>query len=355
MAKGLVFLYSTSSQRKRLQWIDIAKGIGIILVVIGHCNPPAEIEKIIFSFHMPLFFFVSGYVYRQSDAGTSHFLARTKKDFVRLILPYVATVCLVAIFWLLIRAQGKPGAYDSLSALFKSALYGSGSNHNGIRLIGEIWFLLALFWARRIMDAVFLCENRLFRLFLVIGIAGAGIALAAAGLWIPANVDIAFVAVGFMYAGWLLQKKPGLFDNPAFLCLMLLIGAASLFSSGLRMSSRRYYDMWFIVLPGAVALSILVCKASMLLEMVKGVRSFLAFVGRHSLLFMCVHSLDWRMPFPRFGQSFVSAYRGAGWLWILSSSHRFLFDLLITLLVLGGLKLFRLIRGKNRKNAAESL
>ena len=345
-------MYSISGQKKRLQWIDIAKGIGIILVVIGHCNPPARIEKFIFSFHMPLFFFVSGYVYRQGGTGAARYLARTKRDLLRLILPYVVTVCLVAVFWLLIRAQGKTGAYDSLPALLKSALYGSGSNHNGIRLIGEIWFLLALFWARRMMDAVFCCKRELCRFLLVMGIVGAGIALAAAGLWIPADVDIALVAVGFMYAGWMLQKKPGLFDNPAFLCLMLLIGAASLFLPGLRMSSRRYSGMWFLVLPAAVALSILACKVSMLLGKVKGIRSFLSFVGRHSLLFMCVHSLDWRMPFPRFGQSLVSAYRGADWYWILSSLHRFLFDLLITLMVLGGLRLFRFLCGKARKETA---
>ena len=50
---------------KRINWIDQAKGIGILLVVIGHMNIPQDLSKIIFSFHMPLFFFISGYLYNE--------------------------------------------------------------------------------------------------------------------------------------------------------------------------------------------------------------------------------------------------------------------------------------------------
>lgn len=44
----------------RENWVDIAKGIGIILVVMGHANCPEIPHGIIYSFHMPLFFFLSG-------------------------------------------------------------------------------------------------------------------------------------------------------------------------------------------------------------------------------------------------------------------------------------------------------
>lgn len=41
-------------------WIDIAKGIGIILVVIGHTIGSQRVNDIIYTFHMPLFF-ILGY------------------------------------------------------------------------------------------------------------------------------------------------------------------------------------------------------------------------------------------------------------------------------------------------------
>ncbi len=54
------------SESKRLDFIDIAKGIGIILVVTGHLLPVAAgLHVLIYSFHMPLFFFLSGFFLRQ--------------------------------------------------------------------------------------------------------------------------------------------------------------------------------------------------------------------------------------------------------------------------------------------------
>lgn len=48
--------------KERLAWIDISKGIAIILMVIGHSSLPEPINRFIWTFHMPLFFIASGYV-----------------------------------------------------------------------------------------------------------------------------------------------------------------------------------------------------------------------------------------------------------------------------------------------------
>ena len=46
---------------KRLKWLDIAKGLGIILMVLGHTSIPKFASDFIWSFHMPLFFIASGF------------------------------------------------------------------------------------------------------------------------------------------------------------------------------------------------------------------------------------------------------------------------------------------------------
>ncbi len=46
--------------KKRLDYMDIAKGFGIICVIVGHMGYRA-LDRVIFSFHMPLFFLISGY------------------------------------------------------------------------------------------------------------------------------------------------------------------------------------------------------------------------------------------------------------------------------------------------------
>lgn len=48
---------------QKKNYIDIAKGIGIILVILGHSGVNSEIKDFIYGFHMPLFFVISGYLY----------------------------------------------------------------------------------------------------------------------------------------------------------------------------------------------------------------------------------------------------------------------------------------------------
>ena len=47
----------TGMEKKRLEYIDIARGIGIVLVVLGHCLSQLDgsLRTFIYSFHMPLF------------------------------------------------------------------------------------------------------------------------------------------------------------------------------------------------------------------------------------------------------------------------------------------------------------
>ena len=59
--------------KKYYTWINIARGIGMILVVLGHAADDTWIRSennnyiakfvidFIYSFHMPLFFFISGF------------------------------------------------------------------------------------------------------------------------------------------------------------------------------------------------------------------------------------------------------------------------------------------------------
>ena len=69
---------------QRLEFIDIAKGIGIILVVIGHSIGWLVPYHWIYSFHMPFFFFISGFLFTIQG---KNFLTFTKKRIRSLLLP----------------------------------------------------------------------------------------------------------------------------------------------------------------------------------------------------------------------------------------------------------------------------
>lgn len=50
---------------QRYEYIDIAKGIGILLVVWAHILLVGVSHRVIYAFHMPLFFMISGMLFRR--------------------------------------------------------------------------------------------------------------------------------------------------------------------------------------------------------------------------------------------------------------------------------------------------
>lgn len=79
-----------NSGRQRDLRLDILKGIGIILMVMGHANAPGR--SFIYLFHMAVFFIASGWLYREdaakSGAGIWRFVWRR---ILSLYVPYVLT------------------------------------------------------------------------------------------------------------------------------------------------------------------------------------------------------------------------------------------------------------------------
>jgi fucose 4-O-acetylase-like acetyltransferase len=121
---------------KRIEYLDIAKGIGILLVVLGH-NDFAAISpffhQVIYSFHIPLFFFLSGYFINTSRSFPDYF----GKRFHAVLKPYLFTILL--IYFASVSFE-KMGFQTAIGRTLK-ALYGS------INYIdwAQLWFLPNLF------------------------------------------------------------------------------------------------------------------------------------------------------------------------------------------------------------------
>lgn len=125
----------------RLSVFDILKGIGILLVIICHTFMK-EIGPYITAFHMPLFFIVAGYFYKQNS-----FIVHLRKDFRRLVIPYLF-ICIATMFI----ASVQESRTNHAVSIVTDVLYGCGT---------PAWFLLGLFGSRAIFNRVLcLCPNR---------------------------------------------------------------------------------------------------------------------------------------------------------------------------------------------------
>lgn len=58
------------TESNRIEEVDISKGIGMVLVITGHLCVSASLRNFIYSFHMPLFFILSGIVYNIARTRT---------------------------------------------------------------------------------------------------------------------------------------------------------------------------------------------------------------------------------------------------------------------------------------------
>lgn len=88
---NLSYLNSMSS---RVLWLDIAKGITIILMVIGHTSIPMSLSNFIWSFHMPLFFIASGWMTDWQKYSVGNFVIKKTPS---ILLPFAIYSIVVLI------------------------------------------------------------------------------------------------------------------------------------------------------------------------------------------------------------------------------------------------------------------
>jgi fucose 4-O-acetylase-like acetyltransferase len=143
MATAIPRVLQSQPAQSRLLWIDVAKGIGICLVVFGHATnglvtagvlhweaPLKHVFYFIYTFHMPLFFFISGITVRRSlQKGTLEFITGKARH---ILYPYFV--------WSVIQGLSQLTLSDQLNTP-----YGTGALY-GIFLhpIGHFWFLYIL-------------------------------------------------------------------------------------------------------------------------------------------------------------------------------------------------------------------
>lgn len=124
---------------KRIDFIDVFKGIGIFFVILGHMPIKPELFSYVFSFQLSIFFFVGGFLYRDAHYINSFWDYLIKK-FKSIIIPYIIlSVISIAIYILYNNYSGMK--YDVLDILETILL----SKRNEIYINVPLWFLTSFF------------------------------------------------------------------------------------------------------------------------------------------------------------------------------------------------------------------
>ncbi len=202
--------------RPSRDYFDILKGIGAFCIVFGHIDIPTQ--NFFYLFHVPLFFFISGFLYDEEKYGDrpyDNFCSRMK-SWGKYILMYIPFVLFHNIFCYLQMLRVGEEYYDWHRMLeeIASVILGDGDE----LLAGPLWFVPVLVLSSSYLGLVvylsrLLTKHRGSNLLkfafqiLILGISSIlGFYLVANRISLPSHMQISFAVLPYLYVGYLLRN-----------------------------------------------------------------------------------------------------------------------------------------------------
>lgn len=279
---------------ERVAWLDVLKGLGIMTVVWGHSG--SKNAFYMFWFHMPLFFFISGYLYRLNPQQTG--IAYVKRKVNHLLVPYIYYLILLAFMMFSLSLWKGQSAAQFWSLNWKGFVWG-GSLLEGV--YATFWFTTCLFFVQIVYDLI--CRkvpSAFYRGLFVL-------ACFLIAYWesrylvesfVPWNIDVGLYALMFYALGHYF-KQTRVFEKPKArnllfgLSVIILLGFIYLYSQqildyGLDMKHRQYYYFGSNLIVPLVITFILV-RLSMFLSKWTAINNALTFIGRAAMVIMYLH------------------------------------------------------------------
>ncbi|WP_160723083.1 acyltransferase family protein [Bacillus sp. USDA818B3_A] len=278
--------------RKRLDWLDIGKGLGMLLVMLGHADIPALLKTYIYTFHMPLFFFLSGYLYNKDKfPNLKVFLIRRTKS---LILPYLSFSLIAYLWFLLLNHLGLVSYENNLFTPLIGSLIAIRKSIWTVHT-GALWFVACLFCT----ELLFYFIAKMGRTKLTIGIlllvssAAGCIYNKTVGQPLPWNLDVALISVGFYGGGYLYKeynKRFEIFNHLKTFVLLfivnILIGYLNYALTGERVdfynSSLGNIGLFYLSAFSGIGAFVILIK-----HLKKN--RFLQYIGKNSFIYLAFH------------------------------------------------------------------
>lgn len=135
-------IYSNTSKddKKRIEWVDILRGISMILIVYWHiiiqCDKLSGLTKYMATFHIPIFFMISGFVFKIKE--DKKYKSYIWEKFKRLMVPYFVFAFLFLIPFYIFEKE--INICKSIFGIF----YGNG-NDGLLKQNSPLWFLPCIF------------------------------------------------------------------------------------------------------------------------------------------------------------------------------------------------------------------
>lgn len=269
-------------KKERIVLIDLLKGFGILLMVVGHVAFSENLNHYIYTFHMPLFFLVSGFV---SKPVSSSFGGYVKKLARQLLIPF-------GFFGL------------SFGMLFYVAVGSTTLGHLAMNFLapnvvpfdwcGAVWFLMSLFVVKVLFGALqkWLPRAGFHTVSILIGAAGMAVSLLEIKL--PLTLDTSLVAylihwIGYTSREWIGRNREKIHGcRYGILVVCLLLTPLVFLNAPVNMRENRYgnFLLFFVNMLSTLSLWAVVLHELSGLHWFRGVQKGLQFLCDHSISYM---------------------------------------------------------------------
>ncbi|MEG1255518.1 acyltransferase family protein [Clostridium sp.] len=274
--------------KKRIEWIDILKGIGIILVVIGHANfkfagstGTMFIQKYIYSFHMPLFFFLSGYL----------FVKEKHPNFKKFIKTKIKTLLIPYFFFSILSVLVK---FNGFKTIIVQILYLG----NKVVWNEPLWFLVCLFVVEIIFYFISQVKSKAKTLFilLIFGIVGYSLYFIKDYVVLPWSIGVSFTAIVFYGFGNLIRGTDiGSKITSPNRRILIICFATNLVIGGILNSIASMYEttygkifyFYIAAFTGVIAY----IQIAQYIKKNNKITKVLEYFGKNSIVVLCTHYL----------------------------------------------------------------
>lgn len=292
---------------QRIASVDIARGIAIISVIFAHTFSSVErigIREFIYSFHMPLFFILSGFTSKYS-LNFNEVCHRSIHTIKKLGVPLISLWLIFTTYACLTNMENYSSMVDFVHQKFLQLIYASGVTNSqlvmlgggNIEALGIPWFFAALMGAKIIYDFLQL-HFKSYRLLIAVLILTVCGILFGQFYHLPMSLDISFSVLLFLWMGHKLKSTSIVFKFPIFLIAMLCWGVSWLVIKyygdwGLEIAGRSY-PLFPLCYVGAFAATIVILHLSDILSRIDNsvFKSQLTLWGSCSMIILVIHCLD---------------------------------------------------------------
>lgn len=286
-------------KKQRIEWLDVLRCIGMYLVVIGHVTRDGSRDGFryyIYSFHMPLFFMISGAsYYLQTKSKVFTFKEMLKNKARTLVWPYFTLNFFAFWIWIL---NFKILSYKDTSILKLIFAVFYSHEHQISAVSNATWFLLTLFLTIMVFYLLQMWskndERILTLMVLVIGSYGYSMSLSDKIFYSPWHLETVPMALVVFLMGYLFVKHIdfmmellGNYKRQIAICIICFVGAFCCARYNVKISMAvSTYGSFMLYMGAVVGFSIVCLLISMWIPKLK----IMKFVGRNTIVFLAFHA-----------------------------------------------------------------